>query len=284
MLANSMNSFTLEDLAIDGNATSVPGTGASCLDASWKSFNAPATKNIYRDLDLEGRKDATGAYGLNANQLNDASFENLFFGYRSNNPTGLPVAFSLLAGGGQAGTIRNIKIYGAAPLQLDVQNARIQDSYLTGGLVVGFSGEKGGVSTNHLLLNNVQIDQNIATGIVVNGLKPTGSTAALQDLVCNVCTLSTIGLSPGEAIFSGAWLAGASVNGGLVNAGRGNVFGPHFARGSGNSPVFFFRNTVLNGALPSAGPNRDVVLEGAFHANDGTILNSTSLRPRNGVR
>jgi hypothetical protein len=42
VIANNMSSFTLSDLAIDGNATAPPGTGASCLDASWKRFRAPA--------------------------------------------------------------------------------------------------------------------------------------------------------------------------------------------------------------------------------------------------
>jgi hypothetical protein len=278
VVASSMSSFTLEDLAIDGNASAVPGTGASCLDASWKWFAAPATKNVYRDLDLEGCKDAAGAYGMNANQLNDATFNNLSFGYRSKRPTGLPVAFSLLAEGGQAGSISNFRIYGAAPLQIDVQNGQIQDSYLTGGLVIGFSGTHGGVSTNHLLLNNVQIDQNLATGIVINGVKTTGSTAALQDLICNACTLSTVGLTAGQAIFSGAWLTGASINGGQINAGKGSIFGSHFTPASGNSPVFFFRGAVLTGSIPTAGSNRDVVLEGAFNASNGTIVNTSSLK------
>lgn len=277
VIANTMSSFTLENLAIDGNGTSTAGTGASCLDASWKWFRAPATKNIFRDLDLEGCKDAAGAYGFNANQLNDAAFETIYIGFRSRKPTGHAVAFSLLAGGGQAGTISNFKIYGSAPMQIDIQNGQLQDSYLTGGLIIGFSGKTGGVSSNHVVLNNVQIDQNPATGIVIQGLKTRNSGAAIQDLTCNACTLSTIGLSPGQAIFSGVWLAGASMNGGQINVGLGSVFGPDYGAGSGTKPVFFFRGTSLNGSLPQAASNRDVVLEGSFDGKTGEVISSSSV-------
>lgn len=271
--ANSMSSFTLENLAIDGNASSLPGSGASCVDVSWKSSqtSAPALKSVYRDLDLENCKDADGGYAMNADQDNDSVFSNITIGGPSQ--SGYQIALSLIMGGGQTGTVSGIKIYNQSYLQTNTQGIHIQDSYLTGGLVVGMSGSTGGTSYNLVTMDNVQLGPNPVTGIEINALKTAGSGSSIQNLICNACNFQGTGpLRSGQSIFGGYWTAGAIVNGGTFNIGSGSYFSPTFASGSGSKPLFHFNGSVFNVALPGAGTSYNVKFTGAFNASTGTIV------------
>jgi hypothetical protein len=274
-LANSMSSFTLESVAIDGNANSAPGSGASCLDVSWKSSqsSAPALKSVYRDLDLENCRDSVGAYAIDADDDNDSVFSNISIG----GPTqsGEQVALSLNMGGGQTGTVSGIKIYNSSYIQSNTQGLHIQDSYLTGGLVIGMNGYSGGTSYNLVTLDNVQLAPNPVTGIEINGLKTSGSGSSIQNLICNACNFQEAGpLKSGQSIFGGYWTAGAVVNGGTFNIGSGSYFGQTFASGSGAKPFFHFNGSMFNVAIPLSGNSYTVELTGAFNASTGTVVSN----------
>jgi hypothetical protein len=275
VIANSMSSFTLENVAIDGNATSMPGSGASCLDVSWKNTQtpSPAQKSVYRDLDLENCKDAAGAYAINADEDNDSSFSNISVGGPTQ--TGEQIALSLIMGGGQTGVVSGIKIYNGAYLQSNTQGIHIQDSYLTGGLVIGMSGSTGGSSYNLVTLDNVQLSPNPVTGIEINALKTTGSGSSIQNLVCNACNFQGNGpLKSGQSIWGGYWSAGAIINGGTFDVGSGSYFGRTFASGSGSKPFFHFNGAMFNTAIPASGSNHTVELTGSFNASNGTIVSN----------
>lgn len=275
VVANSMSSFTLETLAIDGNANSMAGSGASCLDVSWKNSqtSAPALKSVYRDLDLENCKDSAGGYAIDGDQDNDSTFSNIAIGGQT--ATGEQVALSLNMGGGQTGPVSGIKLYNRSYIQVNTQGVHIQDSYLPGGFVVGMGGSSGGTSYNLIVLDNVQLGPNPITGIEINGLKTTGSMSSIQNLICNACNFQADGpLKSGQSIFGGFWTAGAIINGGTLNLGSGSYFGSTFASGSGSKPLFQFNSSMLSGGVPVSGSNFNVVLTGSFNASNGTLMSN----------
>jgi hypothetical protein len=264
--ANTFYGFTLEDISINGGATSTAGSGASCLDVSWKYYNGVASKNIYRDLDLENCKDVAGSYAIDADQDEDASFQNIFVGGPTS--SGNQVCLSMLGTGGPIAIMQNIRCYNGSYVQIDTQNAHLQDFWLPGGLVIGHSGSTGGTSYDLITIDNVQFGPNPVTGIEINGLKTTESGSAVGTLICNACNFTGAGpLSSGQAVFGGYWTTGAVINGGMFNLGTGaTYFGSTYTGAAAYSvPVFVFNSVAFSSTPPaSSGTGYQVQLNQSY--------------------